>query len=144
MPNTIEYIDAIARKKQRTVLYILFTDPNAPVRDDPIPTPPPVNWRVLPIRKTIIDWLDANDIEWDLCGDVADTRMMVSYRGQIYIDIPFDLSSPKYQALAEFLEFPDGTSRFPEVGFHYLPLDVAMRNAHHDEPGFWEKWADQF
>jgi len=24
----------------------------------------------------------------------------------------------------------------------YLPLDVAMKNAEHDETGFWDKWAE--
>jgi hypothetical protein len=28
--------------------------------------------------------------------------------------------------------------------FCYLPLDLAMKNKHHDEPGFWDRWADNF
>jgi hypothetical protein len=145
MPYTIEYIDAIARKKKRDVIYLEFTNGNVPSDAEMSPLDmPSVNWRELPIRKTIIEWLDANKIEWDLCGHFASTRVMASYRGQIYIDIPFDPGLPAYQTLAEFLELPDGTGRFPGVGFHYLPLDVAMQNAHHDEPGFWEKWADGF
>ena len=34
--------------------------------------------------------------------------------------------------------------RNEQVQFFYLPLEHAMRNAHHDEPGFWDKWADNF
>ena len=148
MPITIDYIDAIARKKKRDVLYLEFVDIAVP--SDPGSSESSlggkltVNWRELPIRQTIIDWLDANKIEWELCFHVASVTRMMGYRGQIYIDVPFDVSLPNYKKLAEFLEFPDGTGRFPEVGFHYLPLDVAMQNVHHDEPGFWEKWAENF
>jgi len=30
------------------------------------------------------------------------------------------------------------------VVFCYLPLEMAMKNAHHDEPGFWDRWAENF
>ena len=32
----------------------------------------------------------------------------------------------------------------PEVTFFYCPLDKAMENAAHDEPGFWQRWAENF
>lgn len=88
--------------------------------------------------------LDAHHIAWSPCGHFADENLMVGYRGQIYIDLPFDKALPDYQALEAFLEKPDGFMRLPNTCFIYCPLEVAMKNAHHDEPGFWEKWAESF
>jgi hypothetical protein len=44
----------------------------------------------------------------------------------------------------DYLEYPDGTMRFKNVCFYALSLEIAMQNAHHDAPGFWEKWAENF
>jgi hypothetical protein len=30
------------------------------------------------------------------------------------------------------------------VRFTLYTLAYCMKNAHHDEPGFWERWADMF
>ncbi|WP_340122667.1 hypothetical protein [Methylobacter svalbardensis] len=46
--------------------------------------------------------------------------------------------------LRDYLENPDGSMRFETVGFWVLPLETAMKNAHHDESGFWERWAEDF
>lgn len=62
----------------------------------------------------------------------------------IYIDVPFDENDPQYQQVQAYMEHADGSMRFPTVKFWYLPLEKAMENAHHDEPGFWEKWAENF
>lgn len=70
--------------------------------------------------------------------------MMVSYRGSIYIDVPYDSSDPSYRALEAFLEYPDGSLRMPHMRFLVIGLDDAQKNAHHDEPGFWERWAERF
>lgn len=129
MPMVIKHIDQIARQKGRDVLYVTFHDDLAQ----------PVNWQRLAIRQQIIAFLDANDIAWQECGHVADPRFDCSYRGQIYIDVPFDDSNPTYQKLRDYLEFPDGSMRYSEARFCYLPLEAAMLNAHHDAPGFWEQ-----
>ncbi len=146
MPMLIEHIDAIARQKQRDVLYLVFhpevsseTDENELVwRSDE------VDWKTLPIRQQIIDWLDAQGIAWKCCGHFANKNLMMGYRGQLYIDLPYYKSLPAYQALEAFLETPDGSMRFPEVTFFCLTLNKAMKNAAHDEPGFWERWAENF
>jgi hypothetical protein len=39
---------------------------------------------------------------------------------------------------------PMGTMRYENIRSYYLPLEVAMKNAYHDEPGFWERWAEDF
>ena len=69
---------------------------------------------------------------------------MLPYLGNIYIDVAFDENDPQYQLVRKYLENPDGTPRNKRVRFYYLPLEHAMKNAHHDEPGFWEKWAETF
>ncbi|WP_119157761.1 hypothetical protein [Caldimonas tepidiphila] len=135
MPQLIQHIDAIARKKQRDVLYLMF-----PRKKDR----PPQDVEDLPLRRQIIEWLEHEGIDWKPCGGIASETRMVPYRGQIYVDVPFDPSDPAYQKLQSYLEHPDGTMRFDEALFCALTLDVAMKNAHHDEPGFWERWADEF
>lgn len=48
------------------------------------------------------------------------------------------------QLVRDYLEYSNGTMRFETVGFWYLPLEKAMENAHYDELGFWERWAESF
>ncbi len=106
--------------------------------------PPDFDWRKLSIRQQIIDWLEVRNIGWKPCGPIASVNVMESYQGQIYVDLPFDESLPAFQALDAFFEFPDGTHRYPDATFYYCPLEVAMENAAHDEPGFWHRWAETF
>ena len=134
MPKIIEHIDAIARAKKRDVLFVVFHEK---LRDS-------IDWEVLPIRRQIIGWLDANEIAWRPCGHVGNTSIMTGYKGQIYIDVPFDENDPIYQKVCGYLENSDGTMAFDGMRFCYYPLETAMKNAHHDEPGFWEKWAEDF
>jgi hypothetical protein len=35
-----------------------------------------------------------------------------------------------------FLETPDGKMKIEGAEFRYWPLEVAMKNKHHDEPGY--------
>lgn len=153
MPRLIEHIDAIARKKSSAVLYVTFEAPSSesnrsvPCTESEsrdLRSPKHIDWENLPMRKTVIAWLDENGVAWQPCGDIANPNLMLPYEGQIYIDVPFDEKSPGYQKLSSFLEYPDGTMRLPGVLFWCLPLDVAMKNAHHDEPGFWDKWAEAY
>jgi len=148
MPCIIEFVDAISRKKQRGVLYVNFSpEPRlgSNTDDDDIFDLFPINnWETLPVRQQVIDWLNENAIAWQPCGSIANPSVMLSYQGQIYIDIPYDKELPAYQKLAAFLENPDGSMRLPGVEFWHLSLEIAMQNAHHDEPGYWEKWADTF
>jgi hypothetical protein len=134
MPQIIRHIDAIARAKQRDVLLVIFHEQLGLDTD----------WENLPIRTALIQWLDAHKIAWESCGEYADPDIMCCYLGQIYIDVPFDDANPDYQKLRDFLEYPDGTMRHQGMKFCYDSLAHAMENAHHDEPGFWENWAETF
>lgn len=145
MPMLIEHIDAIARQKQRGVLFLEFNSSRS--RDsfaEIVLGDQRCDWRSLPSRLKIVSWLEEQNVLWKPCGAFADTNVMTSYRGQIYIDIPFEPSSDEYKSLEAFLEFPDGKCRFDDVTFFYLPLEKAMENSAHDEPGFWDRWAENF
>lgn len=155
MPMLIEHIDAIARQKQRDVLYLTFQPPGCDPQslhsldfyeeeDDLDAEGASYNWREDPKREEICQWLTAHQINWQECGDIANENVMCSYEGQIYLDVPFDENDPQYCLLRDYLEHPDGTMRFATMTFYYLPLASALKNAHHDEPGFWEKWAENF
>lgn len=137
MPMLMQHIDAIARAKQRDVLYLTFP-PAEPLAE------PRRSYESLDSRKQIIAWLDANAVGWKECGHIASENTMRSYAGQIYIDVPYDCENPTYQRVQAFLEFADGSMRFEDVRFWIVSLEQAMKNAHHDEPGFWERWADNF
>lgn len=134
MPQLIAHIDAIARQKQRGVLYIVFRTIGRPRAN--------TNWEKHSSRKAIVQWLKEKGIPWQPCAGIANVNLLDSYRGQVYIDLPFDRTLPEYIELEAFLENPDGTMRLPGAIFGYLPLEYAMKNAHHDEPGFWERWVE--
>ena len=145
MPMVIEHIDAIARQKQRDVLFVAFhRSAPATVDVEEILDDSRLEWETLPVRQQIIDWLDAQGIGWAPCGHFADMGLMMGYQGQLYIDVPYDRALPAYQAVQALLEFPDGRMQFPDATFYCCSLDQAMTNATHDEPGFWERWANNF
>jgi hypothetical protein len=134
MPMVVEHIDKIARDLQRDVLYIEF-DRNVFESYD---------YDEYTERNNLMDWLDEHDIGYRCCGAIARENGWESYRGQLYIDLPFDETDEKYRLLDGHLCNEDNTPRINGVIFYYLPLEIAMQNAHHDEPGFWETWADNF
>lgn len=135
MPQILKNIDQIAREKQRDVLTIEFHDKASGFKLD---------YHQNESRKIILDWFIANDIPHCGCGPFASENRLDSYRGQIYLDVPYDKTDPVFQKVKSFLEHLDGSSKFEGAWFCYLPLDICMKNAHHDEPGFWEKWAENF
>lgn len=141
MPLLIEHIDAIARQKQRDVLFLEFADPQSQSQGTGEPSSS-WSWKSSPDRQSIIDWLKCNQIAWQRCGDLMDETTMSSYAGQIYLDVPFNDTDPVYQKIIRYLENPDGSSRVAGVKVFVLRLAVAMTNVHHDEPGFWDLWVE--
>lgn len=134
MPMLLEHIDKIARDLQRDVLFIVFDREIFPSYE----------FESYGARNELLEWLDKNEILYRLCGPIASENGWESYRGQIYIDLPFDENNEKYQLLDKHLTHDDNTPKIPGVLFYYVSLEVAMENAHHDEPGFWDKWAENF
>jgi hypothetical protein len=143
MPQLIKHIDYIAREKQHDVLYLEF---NPKLSEDDMwgDNNGRYSFERDPIRKKILDDLTQMGVSWLSCGEFANENCMMSYAGQIYLDVPFDKELPLYQQLEAYLEYPDGTMRFENVRFCILQLSTAMKNAHHDEPDFWKKWAEDW
>lgn len=142
MPQLIDYIDQIARKKKRGVLFIEFhwldSDENNLVFNDHY------DYESDKTRRRVINWLDSMKIKWLPCAEYGNEDAMVPYMGQIYIDLPFDESNVKYRCLDRYMHKRDGSPRFQTVRFCFLSLKLAMKNAYQDAPGFWEKWAANF
>ena len=142
----IEHIDAIARKKKRDVIFVEFHQlKKGKGRKNRHPYDALVlEWEHLPARRKVIEWLDTRAIRWSPCGNFADLNYVLSYRGQLYIDLPYDSELPVFQQLTDFLERADGSTRIPGVKFLHCTLEQAMVNAFHDESGFWDRWAENF
>ena len=65
MPQLIDHIDAIARKRQRAVLYLEFhpkshEESRLYRHDDDA------------VRSSMLDWFDAQAIAWQPCGPYAE------------------------------------------------------------------------
>ncbi len=96
---TIEHIDAIAREKGRNVAYIEFPRPATRQRqanawpEDNLVT----KWKDLASRRKIVQWLDEQAIGYQPCAEFANECQMLSYRGQLYIDLPVDAISPVFR-----------------------------------------------
>jgi hypothetical protein len=141
MPMIIDHIDAIARKLQRDVLCVTFTPQNS---EDDLSNRNRYNWKEDKLRQTICNWLTEQNISWKPCQHFANEDFMSRYQGQIYLDVPYDETDPLYILVRDYLENPDGSMRYRTVGFWHLLLEQAMINVHHDEPGFWEKRAENY
>lgn len=134
MPKIIQHIDKIARKKERDVLYVVFDEICFPEK----------NYEQWEIRNTFVTWLTRHNINYCECVSVANENFIESYAGQLYLDIPYDESNSDYISVKNYLEYPDGSPRFIGITWYLIPLAYALKNKHHDEPDFWEKWAEKF
>lgn len=132
----IEHIDKIARDKQRDVIYIAFLE-------DPFTNPDEFEYAEdypsSNVRENLLQWFRENGIRVVPCRPFAVEGEVESYQGQLYIDVPFDRNDPDYMRLEKYLADKSGTMKLPGVKFFYLTLDEAMKNAHHDVPGYWEE-----
>ena len=147
----IEHIDAISRQKKRDVLYIDFPshvdgfvfDGADSVKETQSEGPQFDGENYKP-RLDFLKFLDDNNINHKPAGKFARESGFSSWNGLTYIDVPFDENDPNYEKVRQYLENGDGTSKDKNMVLCYIPLEMAMKNAHHDEPGFWEKWAENF
>lgn len=137
MARLIDHIDAIARQKQRAVLMLEFH----PEEWDEVLR---YEYESDSMRSMVIEWLNEQHIPWKPCGEFASETSIMPHLGQVYLDVPFDETHPDYLKLQKYLEHPDGSMRFENVRFCYLTLEDAMKNSHHDTPGFWDQWAATF
>ena len=97
-----------------------------------------------PYRAALLQWLDEQGIGWEKCGPFVTVFFSFGYLGDIYIDVPYDEDNPRYQLVRDHIENPDGTMSDQEhVRWYYLPLEHAMKNAHQDEPGYWDRIGEE-
>ena len=133
MPQIIDPIDLIARKKGRDVLLVEFRNSKGQLSE--------FGWQRSAARRDLIAWLDEKGIGWSPCYRIwNDGLIETPYTGEIYLDVPYELTDPRYQQLQQHLENPDETPRIPGIGFAVLPLELALKNAHHDVPEHRDDW----
>lgn len=132
MPITLKSIDKIGREKNRDVLYIAFDEKVFPSN----------KYKDYENRADLLKWLDENNIGYEMCFEYCSPNGFRTYRGQLYIDVPFDETLNKYNLLNNHIEFSDGALRFQGIGLFALPLAIAIKNAYMDEPDYVASWAD--
>lgn len=110
MPQLIRNIDEIARDKKRDVLFLRFGDG--------------FDFERLPIRRKIMSWLDENAIPYERCVACPSNIEVLSYFGEIYLDVPFDKRNAQYLKLLEYLEDGQGVMKHKKVGFYVWPYKL--------------------
>lgn len=132
MPITIPYIDDFAEREQRDVIFVeFFKDWLECVREHKEPLKD--YWKDHKTRNTIIQWLNDNNIGYELTYGRYDPCVITSpYLGGLYIDVPYDENNPNYKKVQEFLEYPDGTPKFENVYFYYMPFEMATMEKDRD------------
>ena len=146
MRNQMVAIDRVARIMERDVVFVSF-EPQRETDDilrGEAPNHIYIDYAADENRLALIEWLNENQYDWSPVGHFASEGGWIAYSGNIYVDVPFDTENPVFQKLCDHLENPDGTPRNPRVKFWAVALEEALTNAHHDEPGFWERWAENF
>lgn len=132
MPRILKMIDKISREKQRDVLFVTFHKEDINIFKDDF------DYEKCDKRKRFIQWLDENHIKFEECFGFAPGAMSMSYLGQIYLDVPYDESNPQYQLLSQYLENSDSSLKDPDVAWYILPLEMAMKYKHLDDPEYWK------
>lgn len=114
MPLLLQHIDAIAREKNRDVLFVHFEkyDHEHPEKNT--------------ARNEVLDWLDLHNIEYFPCMGLEGEAVLNSYSGDIYVDVPFDAQNPAFRTLSEFLEDEQGNMKIDGVLFFSLALELAL------------------
>lgn len=128
MPQLIEHIDAMARKKNRDVLFICFDAEQLGS----------FRYKDWSVRQQLLEWLDQHHITYFPCMGIAQENSWQSYLGQLYIDVPYNLDDPTYQMLQAHLEDDQGHMKIEGVLFHYLPLEIAKLNQQDDVEDYWD------
>ncbi len=116
MPQLMQHIDAIAREKNRDVLFVHFENyehENAEAES-------------YHLRQNLMEWLQQRQIAFAPCMGIEQPGVIESYSGDLYIDVPFDAANPSYQVVSEHLEDTEGNMKIPGVLFFVLSLETAL------------------
>ena len=117
MPRLLHHIDEIACQRQHDVIFVEFHH---------FGSKHPQDYRTNASRTTIVNWLTDNNIpHWER-SSMPSGFGGVRYRGEIYIDVPYDREDPLYLKIESFLENPDGTKRFEGAWFRGFTLASCM------------------
>ena len=138
MPQHMQHIDAIAREKDRDVLFVHFENYEHEN----------VDAESYHLRQNLMEWLEQRQIAFAPCMGIEQPGVIESYSGDLYIDVPFDEAHSIYQMVSEHLEDAEGEMRIPGVLFFVLSLETALEieadreeflnlnQAHDDDDGF--------
>gem|GEM_PF-226690 len=143
MPLLVKQIDEIAREKNRDVLFVHFEEYDHEHQENNH------------ARNALFEWLDLQNIEYFPCMGLAGEALLVSYSGDIYVDVPFDVNNPAFRTLSEYLEDEQGNMKIDGVLFYSLSLELALEieadraNDEFDDEGFEieydeDEFGDQF
>jgi len=121
MPQIVKTLDEIAREKGRDTLFVTFEDSRRPQR--------PLTAARRRLRSQLIQFLDQHSISWSPCFGCESNLLFGPYRGWIYLDVPYDLTDPAYQLIADYLETPDGKPRYEGMQFCVRTLEAAINGA---------------
>lgn len=116
MSKPMQHIDAIAREKNRDVLFVHFENyvhAEAQAIDS--------------VRQQVLAWLEANEIPFSPCMGLEEEQLLTSYNGDIYIDIPFDSRDHHFNLLSDYLEDEQGNMKIDGVLFFVLSLELALQ-----------------
>lgn len=116
MPQLLKHIDAIAREKDRDVLFVHFENYEHEN----------VDAESYHLRQNLMEWLEQRQINFAPCMGIEQLGVIESYSGDLYIDVPFDEANPIYQMVSEHLEDADGEMKIPGVLFFVLSLETAL------------------
>ncbi|QPF32887.1 hypothetical protein H0S56_04350 [Acinetobacter lwoffii] len=114
LSQLLKHIDAIAREKNRDVLFVHFDHYVHPDRD------------ANSVRQILIGWLEQQGIVYMPCLGVDQTVHSEIYLGGLYLDVPFDLQHKAYQKLSEYLEDDQGNMKIDGILFFVLSLALAL------------------
>ena len=115
MVELISYIDDIARRLERDVMYITF--------DSRVYKGPPESW---PARNELIAWCQQHNIETRPCAGFSTSEWENSYAGQLYVDLAYTPECAKFKLLNQHLEDPDGSIKIEGVRFLLLTYAQAL------------------
>ncbi|MCX9157806.1 hypothetical protein OPU71_16910 [Niveibacterium sp. 24ML] len=121
MPMLIEYLDSLALRLGRSVLF-LGQMPGTHDESDFD------HWIRSSSAKQIVRWLDAEGIGHGVCGTTSNSGWIEGGPKYLYVDIPFEIEDPQYRRLSDFLQDdPEGKTRWPDTGFYVYPLEDARK-----------------
>ncbi|WP_180083037.1 hypothetical protein [Acinetobacter sp. YH12102] len=114
LSQLLKHIDAIAREKNRDVLFVHFDHYIHPDRNADS------------VRQILIGWLEQQGIVYMPCLGLDQTVHSEIYLGGLYLDVPFDLHHKTYQKLSGYLEDEQGNMKIKGIQFFVLSLGLAL------------------